>query len=100
MKAESNPSTMKACASVAFCVFEVVRIVGIDGVSDQQSTRYGHRSELLQQPSGGLPVSGEPEIPAHEENRFPSLIAVQRGEVGQSNIPDTPGATHFYGTWG
>lgn len=99
MVAESNPSTMKACATVAFLILEVVRIVGVHGVTDQPSTRHGHRSELPQQPTSRLPVSGQPEIPAHEEQRLPSLIATKGGEVGKSHIADASGSTHRYGSW-
>ena len=93
-EAESDPAQLKPRPAVALLVVEILGIVRIDGVADQEPTGHGHRSELLEQPPRGLPLAGEPEVPAHQEHRLPSPPGTKRGEVGQSDIPDAPGAAH------
>jgi hypothetical protein len=93
-EAESDPAQLKPRPAVALLVVEILGIVRIDGVADQEPTGLGHRSELFEQPPCRLPLTGEPEIPTHQEHRLPSLPGTKRGEVRQPDISDAPGTAY------
>ena len=47
---------------------------------------HGHRPEPSQQASRGAPIPGEPKVPAHHENRVPSLPGFEASHIGKSDI--------------